>query len=781
MPSQLNLTALSALLICAPAALATAVQPRLVVSANANTGVARIRVGPLDGSGAIVLADGRDVVLSCRQKQDSCEAEVPLVARTRRLHGYLVDPADGRINRFSEEDRPATATLAKPLSPQSAGLPPVGILYEVWHGFTANAYANISRQGGTPLCVEDVLRSPNGTLTMYDVLDKWGVRNEADRFFYQEQPTGGYYCLYRHRPGETGLVPDCAGISATAARHASELTSIGVSFVAVDATNLGTPSTEAEVIQVRPAEVLFEEWAALRESGVPTPAIAAWQRAEAGGTLWRNWLELYNNASYDGLVARAPPNAPGGTAGKKLFFVPSNPDPSIVGNITSNGGRNDIVVVSMWANDHKGPHGEWAFMAPCTNATNATAGPGAVYTTSIVGLGRGASACFQQLAVGSPLGSSLSFSPSYQLLYGSTPFSSAGKYEGLTFKRQWATLWELAGQALDAAAAAAAAEDEPQAAAEILSSSLPDSYFVSSYNEWTSQPQPNPYPQPWAISMGLWGDNESSSLFVDTYGTALARDIEPSAREGGDVIFNLLASCLRVATVLSAAVADVAAELRGEAASIGGAFAGLGPAGVRASFGARAGIAGLTSCAVAGEECCSYNETVEGYVPVWSFKATNATDFMAAVDPTEPGARYKEVCTGFPGNSDFCRDPSVLGGVTAWQGPFILHSGGCGLVSAGVPAGVPVTPTLQLPGRLPLYRCVTNNNNASHFLSSSADCDGMGSQALPLGCTHATRSSNMPRPLRGCVNASSSDAHYHITDGVCADGDRDRGVLGYVR
>ena len=723
---------------------------------------------PQSTHGVIALVDTR-VALSCARGSGgaACTARVPLRGREQLLHVYSVDPVSGTVALTQQLELPRAAAAApyddatqQPPSP----LPPVGILYELWHSFTATAYANVSARGGTPLAVEDVLQAPNGSLAMSDVLDRWGVRDAADRFFYQEQPSSGYYCMYRRRAGEAGLVPDCAGISATAARHAAQLSSAGVTFVAVDATNLGTPSTEAEVIQVRPSEVLMEEWAVLRAAGVPTPAIAAWQRAEAGATLWQSWLSLYNNASYDALIARGgPANA------KKLFFVPSGADAGVVAAIEANGGRHDVLVVPMWANDHKGAVGEWAFMAPCTNGTtNATAGPGATYTTSVVGLGRGASACYQQLAVGSPVGSALSFSPSYQLSYGSVPFSSANKYEGLTFKRQWATLFEGAGAALEAGRGDGA-----------WAGALPDNLFVSSFNEWISQPQPNPYPAPWAVSMGLWGDNESQALFVDSYGTSCSRDIEPSARPGGDVVYSVLTSCLRVAALLYSAAATEPGA--------GGAFAGASPRALRATFGRGAGSAGLSACAVAGEACCTYNETIDGYVPVWSFRAANGSDYLVSASPREVAqlraipAYFPEQCTGFPGQTDFCYSPAALANAaTAWRGPFILHSGGCGLVSVGVPRGVPVTPGLRLPDRLPLYRCLSapGSGNRRHYLTADATCAGVG-VAEALGCTHATRSSNMARPLRSCRAASG--LRYHVTDGVCDDADADEGILGYVR
>jgi hypothetical protein len=67
--------------------------------------------------------------------------------------------------------------------------------------------------------------------------------------------------------------------------------------------------------------------------------------------------------------------------------------------------------------------GIWGFFSPCIY--NGTGKP--QYTNSIVGLGRGASGCGQLTTVGSPLGTAIAVSPSWQLGYGSLPFTSANK------------------------------------------------------------------------------------------------------------------------------------------------------------------------------------------------------------------------------------------------------------------------------------------------------------------------------------------------------------------
>jgi hypothetical protein len=114
----------------------------------------------------------------------------------------------------------------------------------------------------------------------------------------------------------------------------------------MDATNLPVMTTEAgkvhvllaswrgfsfhrvvrrspDAIQVRPAEVLFETWAAFRQQGVQTPSISIWQTCPPGGTLWQNALNLYN--TYPDLVYKDP------VSGKKVFFTPSdNQDASIL-------------------------------------------------------------------------------------------------------------------------------------------------------------------------------------------------------------------------------------------------------------------------------------------------------------------------------------------------------------------------------------------------------------------------------------------------------------------
>jgi len=144
-----------------------------------------------------------------------------------------------------------------------------GILYEVWHTSAAQAMKQVVQKGGRPLTVETVIRS-NGTLTLNDVYGPYGI--SAD--IYNVQPTLGFYCLYRKRPNDTHPpVDDCDNITGTATAHANMLIQAGFDYVVADVTNWPQVDVPTDIAVLRPTEVLFEEWAALRQKGVKTPSI----------------------------------------------------------------------------------------------------------------------------------------------------------------------------------------------------------------------------------------------------------------------------------------------------------------------------------------------------------------------------------------------------------------------------------------------------------------------------------------------------------------------------
>ncbi len=181
------------------------------------------------------------------------------------------------------------------------------------------------------------------------------------------------------------------------------------------------------VIQLRPTEVLFEEWHALRIRGVSTPRIAAWPCVPAGATLFRRLLALYNNENYSDLVMRDP------LTDKKLLFVVDNqwlvPDPALLKEIEYNGGRRDVMVVRMWAQMGSEQYlaGTWGFFSPCLAPLSAQP------TTSVPGL----LSCNQSTTAVGPasLGPEVTASASYQLSYGSLPFGSSVSQSYFSFIR----------------------------------------------------------------------------------------------------------------------------------------------------------------------------------------------------------------------------------------------------------------------------------------------------------------------------------------------------------
>eukprot|EP01121_Diplochlamys_sp_Union-15-3_P014167 TRINITY_DN4485_c0_g1_i2.p1 TRINITY_DN4485_c0_g1~~TRINITY_DN4485_c0_g1_i2.p1 ORF type:complete len:586 (-),score=88.64 TRINITY_DN4485_c0_g1_i2:53-1558(-) len=329
------------------------------------------------------------------------------------------------------------------------------------------------------------------------------MAGEARNSYYQSTPQLGFYCLYRKRPNEAGYMPDCLNISSTLRTHAKWLLDAGINFIATDSTNLGTQSVDTDVFQVRPTQVIFEEWHNLRSLGIPTPSIAVWNCLPAGANVYQIYLDtLYNNQSYSDLVLKDP------KTGKKVWFTTETPDPSLVSTVESNGGRNDIIVQKIWAlfSPSVYDQGLWSFMSPCVN--------NGVQSTSVAQV-----PCNQYETKNSNLGTQMSVSPAYQLMYGSLPFQSSGKLRGLCMKKQFQNVFQA----------------------------QPDWLFLSSWNEPMAQPQPNPFQGKvnTAFSLGLPNDPMRANLFVDTYGVEYSRDIEPSV-ELGNYYLNLVASCLRI-------------------------------------------------------------------------------------------------------------------------------------------------------------------------------------------------------------------------------------------
>lgn len=87
-----------------------------------------------------------------------------------------------------------------------------------------------------------------------------------------------FLALYTQQVG--ALPQDCDNITETLTRHAAMLVAAGIDFVVADSTNIQSTGKAADALQLRPFEVMLEEWSALRAKGIPTPKVAIWQNLQ---------------------------------------------------------------------------------------------------------------------------------------------------------------------------------------------------------------------------------------------------------------------------------------------------------------------------------------------------------------------------------------------------------------------------------------------------------------------------------------------------------------------
>lgn len=376
-----------------------------------------------------------------------------------------------------------------------------GILYEVWHSTAAQAMKKVLQKGGRPLTVETVIRS-NGTITLDEVYGPYGI--SAD--IYNVQPALGFYCLYRKRPNDTNPpLDDCDNITNTATAHANMLSLAGFDYVSVDITNWPQVNVPTDVAVLRPTEVLFEEWAALRQKGIKTPAISIWPCSPAGSNTWQYLLDnIYNKPEYDSLIYKDE-------TGKKVVFVPYNPtcyDEATAQLIASNGGRNDIAIVKMWALFGQADFEKdvWGFFSPCID-------PPGQFTTSMVGVPD----CNQFASSSSGNVVEITASGSYMVSQCALPFAAPGHLRGLTVQRLF----------------------------QKVLNSKPANMFFSSFNEHIGGRQAPASGSNIAFNMGLPNDPQRLSVWVDSYGSEFSRDIEPNV-EAGSRIWDVTSSCVQL-------------------------------------------------------------------------------------------------------------------------------------------------------------------------------------------------------------------------------------------
>jgi hypothetical protein len=436
-------------------------------------------------------------------------------------------PQDASLPDAEPLDAEPGDAAAPDASPADAGTPDgglvlqypaqrVGIFYLTWHAYASNALRQ--RPPAERRTVERILQTPPSSFA--DILEQAGLSQAAAGFHYHVEPAPGFYCFYRARPGDPAPpLPDCPDISTVAATHAQQLWSAGVDFVYVDLTNIPVFGEFADVLGVRPLEVLFEEWAALRAQGVATPQIAAWvpapDVAAPDTPTYARVLQLYQRPEYTDLVLRHQ--------GQPVLFVVDHgglpPSATQLATISAAG----VLPVRLWGNLGASAlaAGTAGWMQPCTTAAGD-------FTTLV----EGGQPCRQGYTTTSPLGTVLSASLSYQVGYASLPYQASGKLGGLTFQKQMETA--LAVQ--------------------------PDYLLLNAWNEHIAQPQPNPNPASLGAlrrSMGIAASDASADwLWVDMYGHGLSRDFEPSV-EGGTAAYDLMQSCLRVWRTGANTCADV--------------------------------------------------------------------------------------------------------------------------------------------------------------------------------------------------------------------------------
>lgn len=230
-----------------------------------------------------------------------------------------------------------------------------------------------------------------------------------------------------------------------------------------------------------------------------------WPCSPSGGTTWQ-WLldNLYNNATFSPLVYRMN--------GKMVVFVPYSGahcyDEATVAAIESNGGRDNVVVVPMWALFGQSTYtqGVYGFFSPCTS-------PDGQYTTSMVGVG----SCDQFPTTSSGTVVEVSASGSYMVSQSALPMASPGHLRGLTLAR----LFE-----------------------RVLTYRAPH-LFMSSFNEWIGGRQAPASSAKIAFNQGLPTDPQRLAVWVDTYGAEFSRDVEPSV-EAGDAVWNVTVSCVQL-------------------------------------------------------------------------------------------------------------------------------------------------------------------------------------------------------------------------------------------
>jgi hypothetical protein len=417
------------------------------------------------------------------------------------------------------EGRGGTGAPAVGQAP-AAGNSRIGLIYGIWHAHATTAMSQLEAKGIQPLTIEDVIRG-NGKYSFNDVLQKHFDSNflnlTAAHFYYHNKPAIGFYCIYKRRATEqTNGVQDCPNIERTLETHAKQILGAGIDHIILDNTNLHTLTAHgdhSDTIQLRPTEIIFEEWRKLRDKGIQTPQITIWQALAEGANHQIHLMNhIYNNPRYDDLIVKDK-------QGRKVFYYVDGAhmraSAKALADIRNIMGPR-IALVPKWAITDAAEFnkGKFTGLSWCLEGNQ--------NHTSVLDR-----PCNRPYTPSSEIGSGMMVSTGFHVNYSSIPFQASGKLRGLTFRKQWESAFAV----------------------------HPEWIILNAWNENAAQPQNSEFTSsPFHKAMGMESDSSRSVKYpdatyawqwVDQYGAEFGRDIEPT-QEHGDFYYRLTQSCIRV-------------------------------------------------------------------------------------------------------------------------------------------------------------------------------------------------------------------------------------------
>lgn len=516
----------------------------------------------------------------------------------------------------------ALATVDVTINEPSEGLVTsqrVGVLYELWHGWS---WQGVARGARISTMTDVLLRGlgfaslPDNEIHLVSTATPVGADGRPELYcFFDNTP----YLNRGYRNYLTNKNCDPAIRAAAVRRQAIQMKEAGIDFVVLDNTNawqttsdLGNPANHLfvgpELAFFRPIEVIFEEFRLLREAyvrgepgAVAPPKLAVWAAVPSGSNYYQRMLRsLYDRPEYEALILKHQ--------GKKVMFyvdaeAPDERTPS--GPVLAEIAQHNIVPVPVWT--HFGPNGftenndyRWDFLSPCLQRR----GDGKLYGTSSV---TSTAACDQWVTRRSPIGSVMTVGASYQVpgAYASQMFGSPGRLNGLTLRKQF----------------------------DKVLTERPDYLFLSSWNEHGGGAFQVANLGP-AVGHGDINDTAASKTthFVDSYASEFTRDLEPT----------------------------VAEHYGSSALALFGNLVDLYKRGV-------------SRCDPSTYGFCRKNFD---YVPVWAMTHPATGRFAygtTAADKQSVAAHgYREICAYHAFQSDFCVNPAET---LAASGPFIAYNG----------------------------------------------------------------------------------------------------------